>query len=116
MPRRRPIRATRHHVADFSSLPELIEHARAVDGATHVRVTGRATTIFFPMGDGRYEAASPWQERGYWHCPAAGKMARRNYGPSNNKISRGHVAIELQIVPVTIKRGAHERRHPRSRR
>jgi hypothetical protein len=66
------VNETRHHrVADFSTLPELIEHAKAVDGATHSLVSGRTITIFFPRSDGRYDSAVPWQERGYWHLPAA---------------------------------------------
>ncbi len=67
-PRRRP---THHRVADFDSLPALIDHAKTVDGATHLLIAGPKVTLYFPTEDGRYEAATVWQERGYWHAPAA---------------------------------------------
>jgi hypothetical protein len=59
-----------HVVRDFASLPELIEHAKTVDGATHLLIAGRTATLFFPRPDGQYEAADAFQERGYWHAPA----------------------------------------------
>jgi|GEM_PF-1039239 len=74
-PSRRPLRSPHHRVADFTTLPELIEHAKTVDGASHILVAGRQMTLFFPRTDGRYESASPWQERGYWHFPATGDRA-----------------------------------------
>lgn len=60
----------RHRVADFSTLPELIEHAKTVDGATHILIAGRSVKIYFPTVDGRYKEGVVWQEHGYWHAPA----------------------------------------------
>ena len=72
MPRPHPRRRPAHHrVADFDSLPALIDHAKTVDGATHLLIAGPKVTLYFPTEDGRYEAATVWQERGYWHAPAA---------------------------------------------
>ena len=60
----------RHRVADFSTLPELIEHAKTTDGATHILVLGRLVKLYFPTSDGRYEEGVVWQQNGYWHAPA----------------------------------------------
>ena len=60
----------RHRVADFSTLPELIEHAKTVDGATHILIAGRSVKIYFPTSEGRYEERVVWQQNGYWHAPA----------------------------------------------
>ena len=68
-------------VADFSTLPEIIEHAMRTDGATHVLVYGPAgighervgrhgAKLYFPHGDGRYWEAAIWHEHGYWHAQA----------------------------------------------
>jgi len=61
-------------VADFSTLPELIEHAKTTDGATHILIRGQQVQLFFPLDNGRYDVATVWQDRGYWHAPA--KSAR----------------------------------------
>ena len=53
-------------VRDFSTLPELVEHARDTEGATHVLVHGKGTWIYYPSGRG-YKESEPWRERGYWH-------------------------------------------------
>ena len=67
---RRPLRV----VADFNTLPELIEHAKTVDGASHILIVGRQAKLYFPRDDGRYDEGTVWQEHGYWHAPA--KSAR----------------------------------------
>lgn len=59
-------------MADFSTLPEIIEHARMVDGASHVLIAGTRTKLYFPLGGGRYEEAKVWREHGYWHSEAPG--------------------------------------------
>jgi|HubBroStandDraft_4_1064222.scaffolds.fasta_scaffold45355_2 hypothetical protein len=59
-----------HQVADFDSLPALIEHARREGGATHVKVAGVHTMIYTPLDAGRYEAAKVWRQAGYWHGQA----------------------------------------------
>ena len=62
----------RHHVADFTTLPEIIAHAQQ-EGATHVVVSrsGKDATVYFPIrSGGRYEEANLWHEHGYWHSPA----------------------------------------------
>jgi hypothetical protein len=61
-----------HRVADFSTLPEVIAHAKQ-EGATHVLLAGRHTALFFPTENGRYEEARVWREAGYWHAEAQGK-------------------------------------------
>lgn len=66
-----------HAVRDFNTLPEIIEHAKKHDGATHVLTFGSGATLYFPFetAGGRvkqYEEARLWRERGYWHAPAAG--------------------------------------------
>jgi hypothetical protein len=59
----------RHLARDFTSIPALIDHARDVDGATHVLIQGRETRLYFPHGR-EYEEAVVYPERGYWHVPA----------------------------------------------
>jgi hypothetical protein len=67
-PRRRRV------VRDFASIPALIDHARDVDGATHMLIKGHAVKLYYPHSDGKqYQEATPWQERGYWHAPAPGE-------------------------------------------
>jgi hypothetical protein len=68
-------RPSGHQVADFSTLPEIIEHARREGGATHVRVAGANTTIYYPTSDGEYEQAKVWRQGGYWHGQAPGDRA-----------------------------------------
>lgn len=58
-------------VRDFSTLPEIIEHARREGGATHVKVAGVSTTIYYPQGS-QYEEAKVWRQGGYWHGQAPG--------------------------------------------
>src|SRR5208283_51985 len=86
-----------------------------VDGATHVRVTGRATTIFFPTGDGRYEAASPWQGRGYWHCPAAGDRAIVNRLPAGAEPIGSHTRRAAQRTSESRPRAQPARRRSTAR-
>ena len=69
-PSRRPLRSPHHRVADFSSLHDLIEHAKTIDGASHLLIAGRQAKIYFPRRDGRYDEGTVWQEHGYWHAPA----------------------------------------------
>lgn len=59
-------------VADFSTLPELIKHARSDLGATHVAGNGAETRVYFPRGDGQYEEATVWQKGNYWHATGPG--------------------------------------------
>jgi hypothetical protein len=71
-PRRSGVRApARRHttVRDFSTLPELIEHARG-EGATHVVVntTGNMAWLYFPIDGGKAAEARVRHERGYWHA------------------------------------------------
>lgn len=68
-----------HRVADFSTLPELVKHARSMDGATHIAGHGSETRIYFPRGDGQYEEATVWQRGNYWHAlgPGARQLVRR---------------------------------------
>src|ERR1700684_3849224 len=61
------------HVADFNSIPELIEHAKG-EGASAILVAGQQVTLYFPRRDGRYDAAILWNQNGYWHAPS--KSAR----------------------------------------
>jgi hypothetical protein len=71
-----------HRVADFSSFPEIVEHAMRFDGATHV-VTGGSLlrlqtsggTLYIPHA-GAYEELRIWKEHGYWHAeaPGSGKL------------------------------------------
>lgn len=69
--RRVPRESTRRHIArDFSTVPELVSHARTVDGATHVLVAGKRTRLYFPHQKGAYEEATVWHENGYWHGAA----------------------------------------------
>jgi hypothetical protein len=68
---------TPHHfvsrrVADFSTLPDLIKHAKSDLGATHVSGSGSDTRIYFPRGDGQYEEATVWQKGNYWHATGPG--------------------------------------------
>jgi hypothetical protein len=72
--RSRRLRATRRVVADFNTLPELIEHAKTVDGASHILILGTQVKLYFPLDNGRYDVGTVWQEHGYWHAPA--KSAR----------------------------------------
>jgi hypothetical protein len=90
--RRQRVR-TPNRVADFSTLPELIEHARDVDGATHVHIAGRQVTLFYPRTDGRFAQGVAWQARGYWHAP----------GPSDR-------AIINRLPPGAEPIGSHTRR------
>lgn len=62
-----------HRVADFNSIPELIEHAKG-EGASAILVAGQQVTLYFPRRDGRYDAATIWNQNGYWHAPS--KSAR----------------------------------------
>lgn len=67
----RGTRESRRHVArDFTTVPELVSHARAVDGATHVLVAGKRTRLYFPQRGGAHEEATVWHENGYWHGAA----------------------------------------------
>jgi hypothetical protein len=59
-----------HRVADFDTLPALIEHAKREGGATHVKVAGTSTTIYTPLDDDRYEVSTVWRKAGYWHGQA----------------------------------------------
>ena len=64
------VRSRHRRVADFNTLPALIEHAKTTDGATHILVLGRLVKLYFPTIDGRYEEGVVWQQNGYWHAPA----------------------------------------------
>jgi hypothetical protein len=77
--RRGVVRANSLHVADFSTLPDLIKHAKSDLGATHVSGHGSETRVYFPRGDGQYEEASVWQKGNYWHAegPGARQLVRK---------------------------------------
>jgi len=68
-------REAEHRVADFNTLDDLIEHARK-EGATHVYKGHKSwgdpneAYLYFPRGDGSYEEAGVYNERGYFHVPA----------------------------------------------
>jgi len=68
-------REAEHRVADFDSLDDLIKHARK-EGATHVYKGHKSwgdpneAYLYFPRGDGSYEEAGVYNERGYFHVPA----------------------------------------------
>lgn len=63
---------TPHHVADFNTLDDLVEHA-AQEGATHAIVAGANTQIFYPRGGQHpYETATVWRKSGYWHAQGPG--------------------------------------------
>ena len=66
---------------DFSTLPEVIEHARQ-EGATHVLLADRHTALYFPVAGGRYEEARVWREAGYWHAEAKNKRVLVNQLPA----------------------------------
>lgn len=77
-----------HHVSDFSTLPDLVKHAQA-EGATHA-IHGRKTWgdpaeayLYFPRGDGSYEEAAVYRERGYLHVPAETARGVVSSLPSN---------------------------------
>lgn len=63
-----------HHVADFNTLDDLLEHARG-EGATHFLQIDDETHIYFRRSDGKYEKAEAWQKDGYWHTQAPGSRA-----------------------------------------
>lgn len=82
--------APRRHVArDFSTLPEIVEHAR-LEGATHVVLRPR-TRLFYPV-DGGYEEAAVWQEHGYWHAPAPSDR------PVVSRLPQGAELIETYLA------------------
>lgn len=81
-----------HHVADFNTLDDLIEHAERELGATHVTVelvrgsgkAGRGTKIYFPRGaQYPYEEARVWREGRYWHAEGPGARAGIQQLPEN---------------------------------
>jgi hypothetical protein len=78
-----------HHVADFSTLPELIKHAQA-EGATHTAGHGPETLIYFPRGDGQYEEATVWQKANYWHAQGPGSRVLVRKPPRDAKPMSSH--------------------------
>ena len=102
----------RHRVADFSSLPELIEHAKSVDGASHLLISGRHTKIYFPRQDGRYDEGSVWQQHGYWHAPAPSDRVVVTGLPAGAEPIGSHVqrvgrrAGEARLSETSRRRGA----------
>jgi hypothetical protein len=63
-------RAAQHHIADFSTLRDLIEHENRTSHPTHVLVTKSDVRIYYPAGLGKYEESRAWHESGYWHSQA----------------------------------------------
>jgi hypothetical protein len=86
---------TAHLVRDFASIPALIDHARDVDGATHVLIQGRETRLYFPHGR-EYEEAVVYPERGYWHVPA----------PRDRTV--GRLPPGAEAIASHMQRAAHE--------
>jgi len=74
-----------HRVADFSTLPDLIKHAKSTDNATHVAGHGAETRLYFPRGDGQYEEATVWQKGNYWHATGPGVRQLVRKPPSGAK-------------------------------
>jgi len=69
LPYANPPAAPSHLIArDFSTLPEVVEHARRMDGATHVVLGDPDTRLYFPARGGGYTEAAVWHEHGYWHA------------------------------------------------
>jgi hypothetical protein len=114
--RRRPMaRARQHHVADFTTLPEIIAHAQQ-EGATHVLLAGRHTSLFFPTENGRYEEARVWREAGYWHAEAREKRVivdglPKGAEPIENpqQMTEAH-QTSLEVVPS--QHGGYVLRYP----
>ncbi len=83
---RRGVTQEAHHVVrDFSTLPDLIKHAKSDLGATHVSGQGAETRIYFPLGSGQYEEATVWQKGNYWHATGPGARQRVSKPPRDAK-------------------------------
>jgi hypothetical protein len=87
-----------HRLADFTSLDDLIEHARQ-EGATHVLQIDDETHLYFQRRDGRYEKSEVWQKDGYWHTQGPGSRAVVRRPPEGAKsiegvARRGRIATE----------------------
>jgi len=74
--------APTHHVADFSTLDDLVAHARQ-EGATHVLHIDDEIHLYFKRRDGRYEKSEVWQKDGYWHTQGPGSRAVVSRPPTN---------------------------------
>jgi hypothetical protein len=107
---REPARARGHRVADFSTLPEVIEHAGRQGGATHVRVAGAGTTILYPLDGGKYEEAKVWRQGGYWHGQAPGDRTIVNRLPSGAQLIDDYLARGWQKTAETRRQRAAPRR------
>lgn len=71
-----------HRVADFNTLDDLVEHARA-EGATHVLHIDDEVHLYFQRRDGSYEKSEVWQKDGYWHTQGPGSRVVVRRPPSN---------------------------------
>lgn len=87
-------RGRSQHVADFDTLPDIVAHAQAQDGATHVVVNASGTMawLFFPLASGKYAEARVRHERGYWH--AEGPADRDTI----DRLPRGAMPIESYLA------------------
>ncbi len=83
--RRGVTREAHHVVRDFSTLPDLVKHAKSDLGATHVSGQGAETRIYFPLGSGQYEEATVWQKGNYWHATGPGARQRVAKPPRDAK-------------------------------
>jgi hypothetical protein len=105
-----------HRVADFSTLPEVIEHAGRQGGATYVRVAGAGTTILYPLDGGKYEEAKVWRQGGYWHGQAPGDRTIVNRLPIGAQLIDDYLARGWQKTAEARRQNHHQTRAAPRRR
>lgn len=104
-------------VRDFNTLPELVDHARDQDGATHVLALGDKVVLFYPSGrywpsgEPQYEAGRVDRRNGYWHTVAPANRSPLTGGlPSGAKPIDGQTDAAPRAVEA--KRSGRVKRGP----